>query len=769
MEETVLDALVREVEGCAQFTRHSEEAPMVIFWPDAERLWASALPRLRSRLPQLVTLGPRDPTTRTGPAPWIRGVLAGRTEPRVDPRQPTIVYLPGVGRDDLRAVDECPGHLQLLAGIQHRGKIWAQSNGRDWTPLALLASEKLKVARDDDTLEALRNAVPELLVTPVATLRGHELRGDDFRQLLVRDPELALLQWLDDPAGTASRATPAVWNTLRTIAKQGWQLDLEKEGPDVAAQRLCAAKGPWEKLWAFFAKSHGHYLRVVERLHGVALPTTPSFDDRARYPKFNSKAEDDLRTALLALGSEGIDPVAASASVTALEKQHGARREWLWEHPLADALAHLVQLSAAVSDPMSGTSPQAMADQWMAEGWRADLAALDALAAVRRDADRAAVSVAVQRLYADWLNEGAQRFQKLVAAQEFPGYAPGAEEPVTVSSGEALFFADGLRYDVAMRVAERLEARGLQVQRGSRWIGMPSVTATSKPAASPVVDDLDGSMDGKDFNPHLRVASKPTALTSDLFRKLLMARGYTPLGEAESGDGKGRAYLEYGSLDKEGHSLQAQLPSRIAQHIDSLVDRIESMFAAGWKRLRLLTDHGWVLLPEGLPKVSLPAHAHDDKWGRCAVLKAAPAPPEGMTTLRWRWRPTVTIVAAPGVGIFYAGSCYAHGGLSIQECLTPDFVIARAASAAPSDVTITWKRLLCVVKVGAGYAGLRFDLRQKANDPGSSLLDGAEPLDLEGKAKVAVPDDHTGKLAYAILADPQGNVVFTTQTTIPEG
>ena len=764
MEETVLDALVREVEGCAQFTRHSEEAPLAIFWTDADRMWLPALPKLRARLPQLVTLGPWDPVSRTGPAPWIRGVLAGRTEIQLDPRQPTIVYLPGVGRDDLRAVDACPSHLQLLAGIQHRGRLWSQSNGRDWTPLALLVSEKLKVVRDDDTLEALRNAVPELLATPMSALLGRELRGDDFRQLLVRDPELALLQWLDDPKGTAERATLAVWNTLRTIAQQSWQLDLEKDGPDVAAQRLCAAKGSWEKLWAYFAKSHGHYPRLVARLHKVDVPTAPSFDDRARYPKFNVKAEDDLRAALLKTKD---DPTAA-AVVTALEKQHGSRRQWLWEHPLADALAELVRLAAAVAFPMSGASPQAMADQWMTEGWKADLAALDALAAVRRDADRAAVSVAVQSLYAEWLNAGAQRFQELVAAQGFPGYGPGAEAPVTVGSGEALFFADGLRYDVAVRVAERLESRGLKVQRGSRWIGMPSVTATSKPAASPVVDDLEGSPDGKDFNPRVRDPSKPAPLTSDLFRKLLTARGYAPLGESESGSGKGRAYLEYGSLDKEGHSLQAQLPSRIAQHVDALVDRIESMLAAGWKRLRLLTDHGWVLLPEGLPKVSLPAHAHDDKWGRCAVLKGA-AESVGMTTLRWRWSKTVSIVAAPGVGIFYAGSCYAHGGLSVQECLTPDFVIERASSVAPSDVKVTWKRLLCVVKVGSGYAGLRFDLRLKPNDPQSSLLDSAVMLDLEGKAMVAVSDEHTTKQAYAILADAQGNVVFTTDTKVPEG
>lgn len=769
MSETVLDALVREVEGCAQFSRHSEEAPLLIYWTDADRLWEPALSTLRARLPQLLTLGPLSPEQRRGPALWIRWVLGGFGDTPIDPRRPPIVYLPGVSRADLRAVDECPEPLKLLAGLQHRGRIWTQVNGKDWTPNALLAGEKtlgLKVAKDGDTQEALRAAVPELLSTPIDALRGRELQAQDFRALLISDPDRALLLWLDDPSGTRARATLPVWETLAKIAKQTWSIDLEKDGPDVAARHLCGAKGPWEKLWRRFAESHARYPGLVARLHTVDPPAQTGFEDRARYPRINEKLEGELRAALLSL--EDLSETDARRRIETLEGQHAARRGWIWDHPLADALEALARLATATASPLGGTSPAMMASLWVDGEWRADAAALDALAWVRRDADRAAVSAAVQRLYASWLDDGAQRFQSLVREQGFPGYAPGAEAPITVAKGEVLFFADGLRYDVALRLVARLEARGICVRRGTRWIGMPSVTATSKPAASPVIESLEGSDDGADFNPVLRSNPKH-ALTSERFRALLESAGYAVLSDGDLGDAKGRGYTEYGSLDKEGHMLGAKLAGQIDAHVEALSDRIEALLGAGWKRLRLLTDHGWVLLPQKLPLSKLPPHTHEDKWGRCAVLKPGHPVPEGVLALRWRWRDTVTVLSAPGVAVFYDGSYYAHGGMSLQECLTPDFVIERGGTAAPEGVQVTWRSLRCTVQVTGRYEGLRFDLRRKAQDPATSFLEASAPLNATGRASALVAHDHAGELAYAILADAQGNVVFTTETKIPEG
>ena len=53
-------------------------------------------------------------------------------------------------------------------------------------------------------------------------------------------------------------------------------------------------------------------------------------------------------------------------------------------------------------------------------------------------------------------------------------------------------FADGLRMDVAQQLAEKLAAAGIESTQDWEWSAIPSVTATAKPAASPIADALQG-------------------------------------------------------------------------------------------------------------------------------------------------------------------------------------------------------------------------------------------------------------------------------------
>ncbi len=72
------------------------------------------------------------------------------------------------------------------------------------------------------------------------------------------------------------------------------------------------------------------------------------------------------------------------------------------------------------------------------------------------------------------------------------------------------------------------------------------------------------------------------------------------------------AWCEFGDIDHEGHDRGWKL----AKHIDALIleitDRITELLAAGWKRVRVVTDHGWLLLPGGLPKIDLPSALADN-------------------------------------------------------------------------------------------------------------------------------------------------------------
>jgi hypothetical protein len=82
-----------------------------------------------------------------------------------------IVYLPGVSRQELRAVQECPGSLKPLVELQYWGVCWTQKNGKDWTVEAFLVSEEgglgLDVARDATTRRAMLGALAQLATTSV--------------------------------------------------------------------------------------------------------------------------------------------------------------------------------------------------------------------------------------------------------------------------------------------------------------------------------------------------------------------------------------------------------------------------------------------------------------------------------------------------------------------------------------------------------------------------------------------------------------------------
>jgi len=86
-----------------------------------------------------------------------------------------ILYLPGVSRQELRAVAECPAPLMPLAELQYRGVFWSQANAKDWTVLAFLQSPDgglgLDVARDNATLEAMRTALVKLAETDGRVIR----------------------------------------------------------------------------------------------------------------------------------------------------------------------------------------------------------------------------------------------------------------------------------------------------------------------------------------------------------------------------------------------------------------------------------------------------------------------------------------------------------------------------------------------------------------------------------------------------------------------
>lgn len=767
---TLVDALAAAIRAAAAYDPNTQAAPACVVWPDEKEEWAPLLPRLRSAWPHLLTLGAYDPETRTGPAIWIKAVLGRKLPEATWPKDVIpIVYLPGVSRSRLRAAGSLPRELQPLAELQYRGVVFSQVNGRDWTALAFLASEDgglgLDVARDAATLEALRRALPELADLPVERLAGGRVEADDLNALLAPDPARDVLRWLDDPEAFREAQGPERWAAFRAVCRERFGLDPEQAGPLAAAEKLGWQQGPWAEVWGRFREAPHRYPALPERL-GQARPSGATGDlfggaGHEGWPQDNAGEEEGLRAALLAL--ENAPPTQAAERVRRLEAQHGQRRAWVWAElgraPLAQALLPLVVLADAAAQPVAGPTPEACADIYRERGWKADDAFLRALAATGDPEDERAVRAAAVALYCPWLEGTAAAFESALGGALPPQPEPAGAAP---KPGQVWLFVDGLRYDVGQRLAEALEASGADVSRETRWAAFPSLTPTAKPACSPVADAVKRPSAMHDFAPEAQGGE----LTTHRFRALLKERGFQVLTADETGDPSGSAWAEIGTIDTTGHQQGWKLACRLDDLVHDVAARVRALLAAGWREVRVVTDHGWLLLPGGLPKTDLPKALTNVKWGRCAELKGDSQ--TDLPTHGWYWNGDVRVAVARGIHAFVAGTEYAHGGLTLQECLVPALTVTGSVSTGDgAHITdVEWVGLRCRVAVeGAGH-GHTVDLRRHAADAESSVA--ASPKAPEGgRSSLIVPDDTLeGKEAFVVLLDGSGRLVHQTKTTI---
>jgi hypothetical protein len=453
-----------------------------------------------------------------------------------------------------------------------------------------------------------------------------------------------------------------------------------------------------------------------------------------------------------------------------LEAEHGARRGWVWARlgmcPLAGALEHLAVLAKRTATAMGGDSAEAMANLYAEGGYLADDAALRALACVKTVEDSAAVHSAVRCVYLPWLEDTARHFQQCLMAKAHPTVAQ--QESVEAEAGECILFADGLRFDIGQRFAAMAGERQCEVTAGWRWAALPTVTATAKPAVSPIAGKLCGRHLDADFTPEIEDSGEK--LSTERFRRLLVAAGFQVLGPAELGDLKSkqaRGWTEYGEFDKLGHDVQCKLAARIEDQLALLLERVQALLEAGWKKVRVVTDHGWLLVPSGMPKVQLPKYLAESRWSRCASIK------EGshveVPIAGWSWNPQQRFAHAPGVHCFMAGQEYAHGGASLQECVVP--VLAITSTDTPAGVVVTvsevqWVGLRCRVSIQPATEGLLADLRTKPNVANSSITE-PKPLGLDGKAALLVADDALeGTMASVVIVDASGRLICKEATTV---
>ena len=746
--------------------------PAALLWTDADGQWAPLIPALQKVLPQLYVLGAYAPEDRHGPVIWLRCIVE-RTLPEVSPPDGVvpILYLPKVSRQDLRAGGDCPVHLQPLIELQYRGAVWHQRNGRDWTVEAFLTSEDgigLDVAKDNRTRDAMLRALVLLAPEPIAGLRGRRLEADDFDRLAIGDPVRDLLSWMSDMDGFEGRCDPTHWATFKDICWREFGFDPDGDGIQGAADALLHGGGKWDDVWRRFCDAPRLYPGVSTVLR-QARPKDLFSGAAARRPGLNEEQEDKLRKELEA--ALALPHGQACDRIVALDAEHKERRGWVWaqlgESPYAIALEPLGKLAAVAKAPLGGTSAETMAADYAAQGWQCDRAAIDALCRLRQGGESALVTKVVRALYEPWLDRSARRFQELMSA---PGVDPHKlTASVSAERDACVLFADGLRFDVGAVLQERLETRGFRVRMSHRIAPVPTVTATAKPVASPAHGSCSGKADAEDFAPVITTSGQPA--TASRLRDAMARTGTVILDDEQASmavSSEGGGWTETGKLDTLGHSLNALLVRQIDPEVDALVDRIGALLTAGWSRVRVVTDHGWLLLPGGLPKVELSPHLVATKWSRCAAVKGGSTP--DIPTYPWYWNPILRIASPPGIGAFVANTEYAHGGISLQECVVPELVVERGEAAVTATITgISWRGMRCRVTVESNAAGLQVDLRRNWKQAATSIVAAVKELASNGETSLAVADDkHEGAAASVVVFDTSGRVLDYKPTTVGE-
>lgn len=744
---TPLELLSNALRSATAYQEAAEAAPEAVLWCDPQGDFAPIIPALRAQLPQVLSYGAFEPSTRTGPALWLRAAAARQVdEVTWTQGEPPIIYLPGVAREVLRGAEDCPSELAPLVWFAVSGAFFGQpKQNRDWTLRGFLAAQGspvgLSIPEDKNTREALARGAARLFIEPVSALMGRQWDAAALDGLLVEDPVVSMLAWMD---GTlTAEVDPTRFEAFCALATKQFGLDPRKKSRQDAATKLARREKAWSKVWSRFEAMGGGYNGVVQLLGFEEPPQADLLDVPVTYPKENARREDQLRKSLADLRDVPFEK--ARASILDLEAAHAWRREAVWakrgEARLAQALSHLAVIARSPILPTHDA--EIMADAYTGEGWKADSAALGALDLVRTGADREAVVAALRAIYLPWLDTGASALQTLVADRKLKFAIPS--NPGTPPSGAVLLFVDGLRMDLAHELSALLDKRGASVSLRREWSGFPTVTATCKPLVSPAAHLL-GPGAGEDMLPTYE--GKSTA--KPILMKAMVAAGWT----CEAGLLPDQpSWQEVGRFDEEGHALGARLAERVQDGLNEVADFALKLAHQG-RWVRIVTDHGWLLMPEGLPHAPLAAGLAEPsgKANRVAILKA------GATTsyarVPWSWDAAVEYVTPPGARAFYNGTEYAHGGISPQECIIPVLDVSVTGSAAPVSISVNWRNLMVKVKAEGG-AGLLVDVRLGTDTSGeSALIRGPKMLDDAGEATVGVDADHEGKQVCIVVYSP---------------
>jgi hypothetical protein len=773
---TVRAVVAHALREAAKYNADASAPPAAVFWPDPDCSWEPAIHLLQEAVPILV-LGGYDATKAQGPAIWIRAVLSASDSVELpshladrDARNPWVIYLPGQGRSSLSDVTSLEPAMSPLVEVALRSNWWPSAHSHvAWTPHSFLGAKDgagLEIASDAKTKAALASVLDRLLLEDIDELR-HMGRLDASRlhALVMTDSARTLLQWIDDPEATENDLRGAQWDAFMEACRSTYGFDPLKDGPLTAAGRLGSRVGAWSEVWARFADNPRRYSNVPGALDkarpaGDLFGSTDPHPDS--WPSWNQEQEDLLRKALVNLGGQ-VDLREVRAAVKDLAVQHLRREESVWgevgQAPLARAAGYIAELAELTSTPAPTGDLVVQAAWHVADGHKVDDLSLRAIAAVTTASDRDAVCKALKGIYDPWVDQSARTFQAAAVA----GY--GGETGLDVSAGTCVVFVDALRFDLGQRLARRLAS--FEVSISSRFAAFPTVTPTGQPAVAPIRTGL-GAGQGFDA-----ADAQGRSMKGQVFRSALADEGvqYLDWTDGETGDVNKIGWTQTNTIDALGHGHGHALADMLDQQLALVAERVQGLLGAGWRRVVVVTDHGFVMPAAPAQKVELPlAITEGDaaRKPRVARLKMGVARPD-FPVVDWTWDSSIQMVSAPGAAAFEAGTIYEHGGLSHQECVIPVLEVSPSTGeGAPVQIAeIRWTGQRCRIDFEPAEADVMAEVRLAPADP-SSTVGGPKAPSEPGEIKVLVDEETAaeGTAAFVVLLSAAGSVVAQRQTTV---
>lgn len=761
INKTVLQSLITSLETASTYNRSDQVAPRTIIWTDGDSEWKSVIHLIADSLSNLLILDEDAPSETAGASTYLRYMIG-----KAPQGGRIFVYLPGVSRQSFRSAVGFPKRAKHLYALQYQSSFWTQKNGKDWTPTAFLASSDgglgLDVATDAATRQAVHAQLRHVLQSFSDDLKGHRLEASDFHDLVLSDPIRTMLQWIATNGESKNSMDPEEWAAFSNVAKTGFGIDPESDGVLTALERLVRGGGMWDESWHRYEEAYPAFPGVRAMLDRIE-PQDMS-DNNPRIARNNSRSEEKLRKALSSL--DGLVRSDAIASLSELCNEHIARSEGLWaslgEAPLAEACAHLRLMLDSMQIGISGNSWESIAESYIENGWKTDSSVWKALACATSSPDSTAVTTAIRSAYPGWLEGLTDRTSSIMSG--YPVKGPEDARELPKEKGTVIVFVDGLRADLSMELRINFERAGLEVDHQVAWAALPTVTATSKPAWKPFTPFLTGDSIESSMEPRKKEGGGP--LRSGDFRQLLTDADWTWLDSTEVGNIKGRAWTQVGTIDHHGHDSQEKLATRLAIELQEIESRIKELLKAGWKQVVVVTDHGFQYLPGGLPAVSLPTHLTDSKWSRCALPN--PAAQHSFSQVPWFWGNKHSIVVAPGISVFRNGVQYTHGGVSLQECLTPIITVTTGQQINLGQIAgLRWVGMRCRTETSGATEGFSVDIRPTPMDVSGSMCGGPKPVGDDGKVSLAIVDDgNEGLRAYVVLLNSDGILVSQQETMV---